>query len=189
MSDLETKIRTIAHLIDGHAVQDQNRVAVCIKGLVQGFPATLEAIYPSWPFGVMYTVETKIVVDPNNESEEDYAFKMSICPRVGKGFMGMFTKVLLFESSGTSVGDRKLQSRFNFSVDNQVLGEKFIKYPHVAEHIYALDEIAKFSEIVIKSDAGIYLAQPTSFNALAPDNCRVIFSELAQLGQTLTESF
>jgi hypothetical protein len=163
MSDLNSKIEAIAQIIDGRVDQEQTRVAVSIKGIVLGFPATIEALQPTWPFGCMYTIETKVIVDPMRQT--DQGFKMSIYPRVGRGIMGLLTKILLFESKGTPIGDRKLESKFNFGVDNQSEGERFIRTTGVAEHINALEEIAKFSEIVIKSDAGIYLAQPTSFNA------------------------
>ncbi len=44
---LEAKMETLAKIIDGHIVHDETRVAVCIKGTLLGFPATLEAISPA----------------------------------------------------------------------------------------------------------------------------------------------
>ncbi len=188
MIDLEAKLSAASEIIDGRVIKDSQRVAVCVKGLVLGFPATIEAISPGWPFGVMYTVETNVVVDPSQPQRQDL-LQLTIYPRMGRGLWSLFTKLLLFESKGMTVHDRKLEGVFNFSYDNSHAAERFVKYPGVSENLMLLETTTKFSEIVIKSDRGIYLSQPTSFNALNLDVCRATFRALGELGQVLFEAF
>jgi len=47
----------------------------------------------------------------------------------------------------------------------------------------------KFSEMGVKSKAGLYLTQPTNFNSVNLDIVRVTFKTLGELGQVLFESF
>ena len=54
----DSKSRSIAQALDGKVVDDSARVAVCIKGSLLGFPATMEAFRPHFPFGVNYYIET-----------------------------------------------------------------------------------------------------------------------------------
>lgn len=188
--ELQAKKEAIAEVIDGRIVEDSDRVAVSIKGVVAGFAATIEAIYPSWPFGVMYTVETGSAVNgAGNGDESRPATRMTIYPRVGRGLMGMVTKIVLFEPKGMSVGDKRSQSAFNFSYDNQDVAERLIHYPRVTDYLLDLDNHAKFSEIVIKTDVGIYLSQPMSFNGLDIDLCRSTFKTLGELAGILFEAF
>jgi hypothetical protein len=49
--------------------------------------------------------------------------------------------------------------------------------------------MTKFTEVVIRADAGLSLSQPKSFNALDLDICKETFRSLAELGQILFESF
>lgn len=188
-ANVEPKASAIAEIIEGSVVDDSQRVAVCIKGAVAGFPATLEAINPGWPFGVMYTIETHVATDPVNMPDPSRDSKIVICPRVGRGLMSIITKLLLFESSGRPVGDRKLENVFNFSYDERDVAERFAHYPGIADQLYFLEENAKFSEIVIRTQVGIYLAQPTSFNSLDLDVCRATFKSLGEIGRVLYEAF
>jgi hypothetical protein len=52
-----------------------------------------------------------------------------------------------------------------------------------------LDNHAKFSEIVIKTDVGVYLSQPTAFNSLDVDVCSTTFKIMGELGEILFEGF
>lgn len=189
--NLETQAQSIAEVIDGHVVDSSGRVAVSVKGTVSGFPATIEAIYPSWPFGVMYQLETSFSADPNAKPDKTArpAAQITLYPRMGRGITSLFTKLLLFESSSMPVGDKHLEKLFNFSYDNSEVAERFARYPGVSDYLTALEGISKFSELVVKTDTGVFLAQPTAFNSLDPEVCRATFRTLADLGQILFEAF
>lgn len=189
MIDLQAKLQAVADILEGRIVDAQESgVAVCVKGSVLGFPATLQAISPSWPFGVTYIVETEVVEDPNKTRIDDL-LQMVIYPRMGRGFLGFFSHILLFESRGMSVRDKRLESKFIFSYNDDQLAERFVKYPGIADRLISLEDYSKFSEITIKTDAGIVLSQPKSFNAVDLDACRVTFKTLAEIGQVIFEAF
>lgn len=184
--DLDAKQNAIAEIIDGHVVDDSDRVGICIKGIVMGFPATFEAVGAGWPWPVQYTLETN--PDNDERNEIDYA-KISVSPRVGRGLLRFFSQVLLFESRGQSVGDKKLESKLILGYDNRDVAERFLRYPGVDDRLLALEHLSKFSEMVIKTNTGLYLSQPTSFNALDLDVVRVTFREMGELGQVLFDAF
>lgn len=184
--DLDAKQNAIAEIIDGHVVDDGERVGICVKGIVMGFPATFEAVGAGWPWPVAYTIETN--PDKDDRSMYDSA-KISVTPRVGRGLFRFFSQVLLFESRGQTVGDKKLESKLILGYDNRDVAERFLRYPGVDDRLLALEHLSKFSEMVIKTNTGIYLSQPTSFTALDLDVVRVTFREMAELGQVLFDSF
>jgi hypothetical protein len=184
-----SKAETIATYIDGNVIDDTARVAVCVKGMVEGFPATLEAMYPNWPFGVIYTLETNPVSDPANEEAPQAYAQMTAYPRVGRGIASFFTRLLLFESTGMSVGEKRLERVLHISYDDRAVVERFVHYPGVTDNLLNLEHIAKFSELIIRFGVGIYLAQPKSFNGLDYDVARNTFATLGQLGRVLNEAF
>jgi hypothetical protein len=185
----DAKKQAIAEIIEGQVVEDNDRVAVCIKGTVMGFPATMEAINTGWPFGVMYTVETNASGDPTRKPDTTNDCKMTIYPRMGRGMMGIVTKLLLFEGSGQAIGDKKLEKMFNFGYDDRATAERFFHYPGIADHLTVLENSTKFSEIVIRTKVGIYLSQPGSFSNLDLDVCRATFHALGEMGKVLFEAF
>jgi hypothetical protein len=187
-TEFDEKQERIAAMIDGKVVPDTGRVAVCVEGVIDGFPAKFEAFQPTWPFGVMYTVETNVVVDPNQPDNRPVA-KIQVYPRMGRGFFTIFTRILLFEAKGQPVSNRKLEKQFSFNYDERIIAERFINHPGVAEVIEELDYHSKFSELVIKTDVGVYLAQPTNFNALELDTCKATFDGLTELAEVLFEGF
>jgi len=182
----DSKKQTIANLIGGNIVDDGDRVAVCIKGLVDGFPATMEAIYAGWPFGVVYTLETTVLTDQLQPQADG---RITIYPRVGRGMASFFTKLFLFESSGLSVGDKGLEKIFNFSYEEREVAERFIHYPGIRELLIGLENVSKFSELVVRPGVGIYLAQPGCFDSLEFDVCRNTFQTLGAIGKVLFEAF
>lgn len=188
MIDLDAKKRAVAEIIEGRVLSDDSRVAVSIKGSVIGFPAGLEALKPGWPFGVMYFLETQVVVDPNRPADKN-ALKMTIMPRIGRGLMRFFAHILLFESTGMPVSDRFLESKFIFQHNDTRLAERFVKYPGMSERLLKLEEFSRFSEMTVKSDLGIVLNQPQSFIDLDLDVCRETFRLLGEIGQVLFEAF
>ncbi len=82
-----------------------------------------------------------------------------------------------------------LDSAFIFKFDHPILAKMFAHHEGVAEIIQKLQEQEHFSEMVINSSAGLYLAQPTPFGALDLEQCKETFNLLANLGQVLFEAF
>ncbi len=189
MIDFQAKLQAVAEILEGRVVgTSEVGPAVNVKGSILGFPAFLQAISPSWPFGVTYIIETEVIEDPNSPGNED-ALNLVIYPRLGQGFWGFFSHILLFEAHSMSVSDKRLESRFNFSHNNKDEAERFVKYPGVADRLLALEKYAKFSELTVKSDAGLVLSQPKSFNSLDLDCCRSTFRTLAEIGQVIFDAF
>jgi hypothetical protein len=185
--DLDAKQQAVADIIEGRVVAN-DRVSICVKGSVLGFPATLEALGAGFPFGVMYFLETQVVDDPSKPPVTN-ELKMTVTPRYGRGMFAFFARVLLFESSGMKVGDKNMESRFIFTYNSYPLAQRFVKYPGVPEILEKLEQYGHFSEMTIKSDAGLYLSQPKSFRDLDLDVCRETFRLLGELGQVLFEAF
>lgn len=186
--DIDAKLRAAAEILEGRAVQDQPGVPVYVKGSIFGFPASLRAIGPGWPFGVMYFLETQVVEDPSRPGDERM-LEMTISPRYGRGLWAIFTRIVLFESQGMNVGDKFMESQFIFKYNERALAERFIKYPGVADNLVKLERYTNFTEMQIKSKAGIFVSQPTSFKALSLDVCRESFRILGEIGQVLFEAF
>src|SRR6202034_169079 len=113
MTELEDKVQTFAKLVEGQAITDDQRFEVFIKGTVLGFPVMLQAIKATWPFGVIYTVETQVIEDPNAEPDPN-ALLMQLSPRVARGIFGFFAKILLFEPTGQRLSDKRMEQQFMF---------------------------------------------------------------------------
>ena len=181
--DLDAKMELFAKMIDGQIIRDTGRVAVCIKGTVQGMPATFEALYPKWPCGVMYTVELK--QDPDAAPKR--SAKITVYPRFGRGVGAFFSRVLLFESSGMSINDKRLENSLNFSYDDFKLAERFCHYPGVPDKLLSLEQQTRFSELIVKTDTGTFLSQPVSFDKLDADLFHVTFKAVGDLSAILAE--
>ena len=185
--DIEAHQRAVAKLIDGAVIDDSERVAVCIKGTVNGFPAQLEAFTASWPFNVTYVVQTNIVEDPDRPRQEQA--KISVLPRVGQGFFSFFAHIFLFESKGMNVNDKKLEKKLIFNYDHRDAALRVIKYPGVPDILLTLDEDCKMKELVIKTDGGLYMVQGNTFENLDLDLCHATFSYMGQMAQVLSELY
>lgn len=181
----EIKMKDLAHILHGRVVDDSGRVAVCIKGVVEGFPATVEAILPGWPCGVMYTIETKIL----NVPDAVPGAKLTIYPHMAKGLWHILGRILLIEPSGFKTGDKRLDRLFLIDFNNADIAKRFLDYPGVAETLIELYRDIKFSEMVIRTDIGICLTHPTNFNKVSLDLCRETFRRLSILGRVLSEAF
>jgi len=184
--DLNAKMNSVAEILEGQVIQDSIGLEVCVKGSVSGFPATLQALRAGFPFGITYIVEVNVLEE---EKAEEDPLNMTIMPRYARGFFGFITRLLLLESKGQAIGDKKFDSQFLLSFNDHNTSERFIKYPGVMEKIQALHVNTKFSEMGVKAKAGLYLTQPTNFNTVSPDVIRVTFKQLGELGQVLFEAF
>jgi len=186
--DLSNKMKAFADMIEGRVVHDESRVQVCIKGTVLGFPATYEAIGAGWPFGGNYFIETKVIDDPSHEPDAK-SLKLTALPRVARGLMQFLARLMLFEAKGQPVGDRRLEKAMIFSHNNRAEAERFTTYPGVYEHLMEINNYTKFTELLVKADAGLWLAQSENFRALTPDLFRETFNTLGALGQNVFDAF
>ena len=185
---LKRKMKAFAKLIDGQVVDDADRVQVCIKGTVLGFPATLEAITAGWPFGVSYYIQTTVIEDPDRQSDPG-ALQLTLCPRTARGPFSFLARLLLFEAQGQKMGDRRIENTFVASFNNGSEALRFVNYPGVFENLMRLEHHSKFSEFLLKSGAGLSLSQPTSFNSLEANVFQETFKVLGDIGQVLVEDF
>lgn len=190
MTSKETaaRIAAVAQIIDGRQVQDNRPLEVCVKGSVLGFPASIEAINANWPFGVTYNLDTKVVIDPSRQPS-GIPLKMTITPRHIRGPVTILARLLLFEAKGEPVGDKRFDSNFIVSYNNVKLAERFARYPGVFDNITKLEQFCKFSELHIRSDAGLSLNQPRAFGTLDLDICRETFRIMGEIGQVLFDAF
>jgi hypothetical protein len=184
----QQKAEAAARLIEGRVIKDENPAELLIRGTVIGFPAILQALFAGWPFGVTYVVETKVVDDPAAQADTK-AMSMTIVPRMAHGFLKTFTRVLFLEPSVIPVGDKRVQEKYLVTTNNVEQADRFFRYPGVYDTMIKLEKMTKFTEVTIKTDAGLSLSQPTAFNNLDLDICKETFRGLADLGQILFESF
>jgi hypothetical protein len=186
--DIEGKKKAVAQIVEGRVVNDEKRVPICIKGSVLGFPATLEATNFGWPLGCMYYIETKVILDPN-KPPQTHPLSLTITPRHGKGILAFIFRLLLLESHGMQLSDKRIQSNFVVTYADRDIAERFLKYPGVFDNLLKLEKYCQFGEMQIKGDAGIYFSQSNSFKDLDLDVCRETFRALSELGQVLFEAF
>jgi hypothetical protein len=186
-ANIEAKKQELAKCFAGEVIDDQPGLAVYIKGKVQGLAATLQAFYPGWPFGVQYIIET----EPNGllAPDSNSGGRISLYPRVGRGLASFLTYLFLFEGKSMPVGDKDLEGQFNFVYDNREIAEEFVQLEGVADQLRELESQCHFSELIIRTDVGIYLAQPTSFNSLTESVCQQTFSLLAALAKEMKKNF
>lgn len=187
MIDLEAKKRAVAEIVEGRVLE--STMAVLVKGSVLGFPATLQAMSPGWPFGVTYIVETEVIEDPTAASTDKDMLELTVYPRMGRGIWKFFSHILLFEARGMPVRDKSLEEKFVFSHNGAQLAERFVKYPGISDHLLGLEQHARFSELIVRTGAGLVLSQPQSFQALNLDVCRATFRLLGEIGQVIFEAF
>jgi hypothetical protein len=181
-----SKSAELASIIDGQVITDQNRVEVCVKGIIRGFPVTLEATKVTYPFGVNYFLETGNFANKQAPAE---TFKLTITPKYMAGWLSLISRILFFESRGQKVDLDRLDRALRFKYDNASAAKRFVHYAGVSEKILELEKITRFNEVLVNSTAGIYLSQPVNFLALELDLCKEIFMIMAGLGQVLFEAF
>jgi len=186
MTDREDKINRIAEYIEGRLVPT-DRVDISIKGIMLGFPVSVEAFKPNFPFGLNYFVETKVIDDPSASGGS--LLHLNISARHSKGFMAKILRLILFEPRGQKLQHPVLDKTFVASYNDSELANQFAQYPGVADILMNLYRCSKFSELIIKSDAGIFLAQPASFDTVDADLVMEVFKLLGDLGQVIFDSF
>ncbi len=184
MPDIEKKLTALAQLLEGKVVSNKVAVPVCVKGIISGFPVTVQAVQSAYPFGTSYFLETDSFAKSTHAS-----FKLTILSKYARGWLSQITRFLFFERRGQTVDIPALDSSMVFKCNNIFLAKEFLHCPNVADDILQLAQLSKFSEMVIQSDAGLYLSQPVSFGELDLDNCQVILQTMAKLGHVLFQAF
>ncbi|HEY9785574.1 MAG TPA: hypothetical protein V6D17_09255 [Candidatus Obscuribacterales bacterium] len=182
------KLQAVANLIEGRVVDDSERVEVCIKGTVLGFPATLEAFRSGFPFGVTYFLEVGVLEDKSAPTSDEL-LNLTICPRHTRGLYSFIARILLLESKGQPVNDPRVRSNFICSYNTRQEAERFVNYPGVLEKLMRLEHYSKFSELLVRAKAGLCLSQPQSFQSLNLDVCKETFKTMGEIGQVLFEAF
>lgn len=182
------KLKALAEVLEGRIVTDTHRVEICVKGTMLGFPATLEALRATFPFGVSYFIETNVTGD-NSSQPDPSMLSMTIMPRYAKGLLSFITRILLFESKGQQVGEKSFDSRYICSFNDSAQAERLIAYPGISDKINELYHLTGFNELLIRVGAGLYLSQPKSFNSINIDVAKEVFRTLAEIGQVLFEDF
>lgn len=186
--ELLPKQNAVANLIDGQVTDETERVAVCIKGVVNGFPVTLEAFMVGWPWSVTYCIETN-VVDKEDVNPADHAI-INLVPRMGRGLLfGFFSRIFLFESKGASVGDKKLESSLIISFNNREPAMRFLRYPQVGDLLINLERYCKLREMIVRTDQGILFTQSNNFKTMDLDTFQATFKYLGELAQVIADAF
>ncbi len=184
---LEAQQRAVARLIDGTVVDERDRVAVWIKGTVNGFPAQLEAFMATWPFSTTYVVRTSTAENPDRNLQEQA--KIDMVPRFGQGIFSFFSHAFLFEAKGMNINDKMLEKKFIITYDSINPTMRIFKYPGISDILLILETDCKLKELVIKTDSGLYMVQDTSFQGLDLDLCHATFNYMGQIAQVLSELF
>ncbi|MBA4078054.1 MAG: hypothetical protein C0508_23700, partial [Cyanobacteria bacterium PR.023] len=111
MFDKEEKLQALADLIEGKVVDDSARVEACIKGTVLGFPATIEAMRVSFPFGCSFFLETD-VLNENKSKKSSGEFTLTVSHRLVTGFWAKFSRILLVDHTDKPLGMKKFDSDY-----------------------------------------------------------------------------
>ncbi len=182
------KLEAIAKLIEGHVVDDSDRVEVCVKGTLLGFPVTLESFRAGWPFGVTFFLE---IGEPSTipRPVDPDALNMTFYPRMTRGLYSFFARMLLLESKGQPIDEPRIKSNFLVAYNVRERAERFVHYPGVLEKVLKLEHYAKFSELVIRTDAGISMSVAQNFNGLEMDVAKESFQCISELGQIMFDNF
>lgn len=184
--DLAVKQDAFAHLVEGKVVDEHERVEVCIKGSVLGFKATIEATKAGFPFGTNFFIETNVT---GGDKFADPSFAITIVPKMAKGVLGFFTRLLLLDSHESPIGMRAFDDVLLAQGSDQGIMHRFLYYPGLADKIIALHNCSGFSEFHIQGGQGLVLNCPTNFNAYNFDSARETLALLGPIAQTLFESF
>lgn len=182
------KLEAIAKLIEGRVVDDSDRVEICIKGTLLGFPVTLEAWRAGWPFGVTLFLEINDLAEGPKPVDPD-ALNMTFYPRMTRGIYSFFARLLLLESKGQPIDEPRIKSNFLVAYNTRDKAERFVHFPGVLEKVLKLEHYAKFSELVVRTDAGISLSIAQNFNSLEMDVAKEAFQCMSEIGQIMFDNF
>lgn len=181
-----SKAKAFADIIDGKVVDESNRVEVCIKGNVLGFPATVEAIKAGFPFSTSFYVETDVL---HERGPADTTFTITITPKVARGITGFLGRLLLIDAHEIPTGNNHFDAQFLAHSDNDDMCKRFVHYPGMTEKISTLQQYTSFRELHIQGGKGLCLIAPANFSSFKYDVARETFSILSSIAQTMSEAF
>ncbi len=188
MFDKEAKLNELALVIEGKVVDDSDRVEVCIKGTVLGFPATIEALRANFPFGASFFLETD-VLNEHNSSSDQQGFTLTISPKVVTGFWANFSRILLIDHQTKLIGDKRFDNHYLAVTNNDEEARRFIRYPAMMDKIILLSRTCSFTEVHIRAGHGLVTVQPTSIEKLDGDVVRESFRVMGEMAQVMFEAF
>lgn len=186
MVEENSKAEALALALEGRVVDDSGRVEVKVECERLGFPVTVEAIRTHFPFGTNYYVNIDVLKESNIESS---AMTLLISPKVTKGIWNVLGRLLLLDARVRPVGDHDFDSMFNLDTNDYNTALRFIRYPMMLDKIKELHHSTGFSELHVRSTAGLKLLQPTNFEALNLDVAKEAVRVLGEMGQILFDVF
>jgi len=188
MFDKEAKLDELALVIEGKVVDDSERVEVCIKGSVLGFPATIEALRAGFPFGASFFIETD-VLNEHQSKDDQSGFSLTISHKVVTGFWAKFSRILLIDHAAKTIGDKRFDSQYLATSNNDDEARRFVKYPGMMDRLELLSETINFTEMHVRCGHGLVIVQPTSVERLDADVVRETFKSMGEIAQIMFEAF
>jgi hypothetical protein len=188
MFDKEAKLQALADLIEGKIVDDSARVEACIKGTVIGFPATIEAMRLSFPFGCSFFLETD-VLNENKSKKSSGEFTLTVSHRLVTGFWAKFSRILLVDHTDRPLGMKKFDSDYIAKTNDDEQALRFVQYPSMIDKLLLLSQYTNFTELHVRSGYGVVLVQPTSIEKLDLDTVRETFRVFGEIAQVVFEAF
>jgi hypothetical protein len=186
VDDHRDKANALAKALDGHVVDDSERVEVSVKCEALGFPVTVEAIRATFPFGTNYYVNVDVLKEGNNDPS---AMTLLITPKITKGIWNRLGRLLLLDAHVRPVGDPHFDSLFNMTSNDFDAALRFVRYPTMLDKIKELQQYTGFMELHVRAKAGLLLRQPTSLEALNLDVARDAVRLLGEMAQILFDVF
>jgi hypothetical protein len=188
MFDKEAKLQALADLIEGKVVDDSARVEACIKGTVIGFPATIEAMRLSFPFGCSFFLETDVLRE-NKSKKSSGEFTLTVSHRLVTGFWAKFSRILLIDHTDKPLGMKKFDSEYIAKTNDDEQALRFVQYPSMIDKLLLLSQYSNFTELHVRSGYGVVLVQPTSIEKLDLDTVRETFRVFGEVAQVVFEAF
>jgi hypothetical protein len=188
MFDKEAKLQALADLIEGKVVDDSARVEACIKGTVIGFPATIEAMRLSFPFGCSFFLETDVLRE-NKSKKSSGVFTLTVSHRLVTGFWAKFSRILLIDHTDKPLGMKKFDSEYIAKTNDDEQALRFVQYPSMIDKLLLLSQYSNFTELHVRSGYGVVLVQPTSIEKLDLDTVRETFRVFGEVAQVVFEAF
>lgn len=179
-------IEELATVIEGRIADERPRVEVCIKGTVLGFPATIEAVGTSFPFGVNFFIVTDVIGENKDYKDGNY---LTVTPKVVKGWLGLFSKLLLVDGGNIKVKDRQFDENFTLRSNESHWAKGVLSYPGMMRKIVDLYDASEFSEFHYRDGQGICVVRSECLDKLSVDVARETFRAMGIIAQVIFDSF
>jgi len=186
MLEHNEKAEALAKAIDGKVFDDSGRVQVSVKAEALGFPVTVEAIRPHFPFPTNYYVNIDVLKESTPNSA---AMTLLITPKVTKGIWNMIGRLFLIDAHTRPIGDADFDKFFNMKSNDYPAALRFVRYPMMMERIKELHTQTAFNELHVRATAGLLLVQPTPFDSINLDSARETVRMMGDMAQVLFDVF